>query len=69
MILAAVLACKVSKKDRSVTEAMTTDDVDLASRAQYTAIQTVEDYRQHKVFEGRGITLVCQLLHNITVYS
>ena len=33
---------------------MTTDDVDLVLRAQYTALQTVEnreikDYRQHKV--------------------
>ena len=40
VILAAVLACKVSKKDRSVTEAMMHDDVSLASRTQYTAIQT-----------------------------
>ncbi len=53
-ILAAVLACKASKQDRSVTEAMTNDDVDLASRAQYTIIQMIknreiEGYGQHKV--------------------
>jgi hypothetical protein len=35
ILLAAVLVCKASKKDRSVTEAMTDDDVDLVSRTQY----------------------------------
>ena len=54
VILAAVLACKASKKDRSITEAMMRDDIDLASRAQYTAIQTIkspeiEGYGQRKV--------------------
>jgi homoserine kinase len=54
ILLAAVLVCKVSNKDRSVTEAMTKDDVDLVSRAQYIAIQTIknretEGYGQHEV--------------------
>ena len=43
ILLAAVLACKASKKDRSVTEAMTRDDVELVSRAQYIAIQMVKN--------------------------
>ena len=30
--------CKESKKDHSITEAMTNDDVDLVSGAQYIAI-------------------------------
>jgi hypothetical protein len=33
--------CKVSNKDRSVTEAMTKDDVDQVS--QYIAIQTIKN--------------------------
>ena len=41
--VAAVLACKASKKDHFVTEAMTSDDVKLVSRAQYIAIQTVKN--------------------------
>ena len=42
--VAAVLACKASKKDHFVTEAMTSDDVELVSRAQNTiAIQTVKN--------------------------
>jgi hypothetical protein len=54
ILLAAVLVCKVSNKDRSVTEAMTNNDVDLVSRAQYIAIQTIknreiEGYGQHEV--------------------
>ena len=53
ILLAAVLACKASRKDRSITEAMMRDDIDLASRAQYTAIQTIknpeiEGYRQRR---------------------
>ena len=49
--LAAVLVCKPSKKDHSVIEAMMHDDVDLASRAQYTAIQTIKirEIEGHKV--------------------
>jgi hypothetical protein len=51
VLLAAVLACKAPKKDRSVTEATTNDDVE---RAQYIAIQTIknrqiEGYGQHEV--------------------
>ena len=34
-----------SVKDRSVTEAMTNYDVGLVSRAQYTAIQTIKNYK------------------------
>ena len=54
ILLAAVLVCKAPKKDRSITEGMTTNDVDLASRAQYIAIQTIknreiESYGQHEV--------------------
>ena len=41
--VAAVLACKASKKDHFVTEAMTSDDVELVSCAQYIAIQTVKN--------------------------
>ena len=46
--------CKVSNEDRSVTEAMTKDDVDQVSRAQYIAIQTIknretEGYGQREV--------------------
>ena len=46
--------CKASKKDRSVTEAMTNNDVGQVSRAQYIAIQTIknrkkEGYRQDEV--------------------
>ena len=46
-------ACKVSK-DRFIREAMMHDDVDLASRAQYAAIQMIknpeiEGHGQHKV--------------------
>ena len=41
--VAAVLACKASKKDHFVTEAMTSDDVELVSRAQYIAIQMVKN--------------------------
>ena len=53
MILAVVLVCKASKKDPSVAEAKTSDD-DLASYAQYRAIQMIknqeiEGYGQHKV--------------------
>ena len=48
-----MLACKASKKDRSITEAMTHDDIDLASCTQYTAIQMIknpeiEGYEQRK---------------------
>ena len=50
ILLAAVLACKVSKKDRSVTEAMTSDDVVPVSRAQYIAIQMVKN----REIEGYG---------------
>jgi hypothetical protein len=65
VLLAAVLACiisakeSLSKKDRSVTEAMTSDDVKLVSCAQYIAVQMVknreiEGYGQHEVSsEGR----------------
>lgn len=49
-ILAAVLACKASKKDRSVTVAMTHDDVGPGSRGQYTAIQMIENSKT----EGYG---------------
>ena len=46
--------CKASKKDRSVTEAMTNNDIGLVSRAQYIAIQMIknrkiEGYRQDEV--------------------
>ena len=49
-----MLVCKASKKDHSVTEAMTNDDVGLVSRAQYRAIQAIrnreiEGYRQDEV--------------------
>jgi hypothetical protein len=54
VLLAAVLACKVPKKDGSIREAMTSDDVELVSHAQYIAIQTVKNrkikgYGQHEV--------------------
>ena len=54
VLLAAVLVRKVSKKDRSVTEVMTNDDVDLVSLAQYIAIQVIKNreikgYRQDEV--------------------
>ena len=41
ILLAAVLVCKVSKKDRSVA-AVTNDDVDPVSRAQYIAVETIK---------------------------
>jgi hypothetical protein len=43
ILLAAVLMCKVSNKDRFVTEAMTNDDVYLVSHAQYIAIQMIKN--------------------------
>ena len=39
VILAAVVAYKAQKKDRSVTEGMTQHDVGLTSRAPYIAMQ------------------------------
>lgn len=38
-----MFACKESKKDCSVTEDMTNDDVDMASCTQYIAIHTIEN--------------------------
>ena len=51
MILAAVVMYKAPKKDRSVTEGMTYCDVDVTSRAQYTAIknQLLEDLESIKL--------------------
>ena len=50
ILLAAVLVCKAPNKDRSITEGMTTDDVDLVSRAPYIAIQTIKN----REIEGCG---------------
>ena len=52
ILLAVVLACKASKKDRSVTEAMTSDDIWnlYVSCSQYIAIQTVKN----REIEGYG---------------
>jgi hypothetical protein len=54
VFLAAVVVYKVSNRDRSVTEAMTNNDVHLVSRAQYIVIQTIknreiEGYKQREV--------------------
>ena len=35
--------CKAWKKDRSLTEAMTNDDVELISHAPYIAIQVIKN--------------------------
>ena len=52
--LAAVLVYKASKKDRSVTEAMTNDDIDLVSHTQYIAIQRIKNLQDRRLWTRWG---------------
>jgi hypothetical protein len=45
VLLAAVIVCRVSNKDRSVSGAMTNNDVHLVSRAQYTVYSNTNDQK------------------------
>ena len=73
MILAAVVAYKAPENDHSVTEGMTQHDIDLTSRAQYTALQINKNsafgrFGENKASLGKWkMPLVCLFLYNLDV--